>query len=484
MAADASAGAGAVYRGFGRGWTLAYALTERGAPLNAVWAASPTDVWAVGDRGAVLHFDGTDWTRVDVPSVMSLTAIAGTSGSDVVVGGAGGTLVTWDGKAWTVDKSVGTATVAGLLNVGGTLVGVTEKGELLKRGAAGWEKSTLTSPGAQTVAVRSLAVDAEGKLLIAGRVMLQGETQGQAALFHGAWGGSFDMTLGPVGGLFRGVASSAAGLLVTCDDKQVYTMGTPGGEHGGHDEHAEAEHEGGEHAEGQVLVGTKGLPSKPWFHQILWLMATLSAGLTAFYMFRLYFITFEGETRADPEVWAHCHENPLNMTVPLMLLAVLSVVGGWWGSDLHDWFAPVLRSAAERLHVDHHHTLMAYVPTLVGLTGIAIAFMMYGRPSGVAARLAEQYPRLYKVLYNKFYVDELYHLAVVRPFRVVGRIAHEAIDRIAIDGALVHGSASIWRVLGRALRPLQSGNVQQYAVAVAIGLAVLIWLVGMKPTLW
>ena len=461
---DVSTGTGAVYRGRGRGWTLEHQVSEKGAPLNAVWGSGPEDVWAVGDRGLVVHYNGKEWTRVEVPTVMSLTAITGTSATDVIAGGGGGTLLRWDGKAWAVESGIGTGTIVSLMNAGGTLVGATERGDLMKRGAAGWEKAVAKAPGVQSLAIRSVALDDQGKLWLAGRGSLQGADQTIAVALHGAWGGDFQLHTGPPGILFTGVVAGASGPTLTADNRQIYRLETQG--------------------ETTAFVPRSGVPSKPWFHQLLWILATISAGLTAFYMFRLYFITFEGETRADPEVWAHCHENPPNMTIPLIILAVLSVVGGWWGSDLQAWFGPVLATADARLQAEPHHTLMAYVPTAVGILGIGLAFAFYGRVSTRPAELAASFPRLYALLNNKFYVDELYHLIVVTPFRWVARLLHEVIDRLAVDGLLVHGSASIWKVLGRALRPLHAGNVQNYAVAVAVGLAVLIWLVGMKPTLW
>ena len=124
------------------------------------------------------------------------------------------------------------------------------------------------------------------------------------------------------------------------------------------------------------------------------------------------------------------------------------------------------------------------MPTAFGFVGILVAALWYLKKSNTPAMRAERYPRFYQALNNKFYVDEAYDFAIVRPFRKTAKIAHEIVDRIFVDGVLVHGAAAIWNAIGRALRRLQSGNVQHYAVAIAIGLAVLVWLVGMKPTLW
>ncbi|MBT9558194.1 MAG: NADH-quinone oxidoreductase subunit L [Myxococcales bacterium] len=456
---------GSIYRSGGRGWTLAHSLDGDPTHFNAAAAAGPNAAWFVGDRGVVVHYDGTEFKKVDVGSRVSLTAVAARSETEVYVGGASGTLLKYDGKAWGKVPGVGSAAVTGFAKLGNDLYGVSEDGGLLKLGAAGFEKVAFTAPGvAKGLQLRGITANADGKLVLVGRAVLQGKEGENAVYIEGLPSTGFGVLAGPTSGLFRAVAHGLGTTYATGDDKAMYAP-------------AAAE-------SGVVLERVASVPTKPWFHHILWVVATFSALLTAFYMFRLYFLTFEGQTRATPEAYDHCHETPSHMWGPLVILAILSIGGGWFGHSLYQWLSPVFATANTRLLLDDHHTLMAYVPTLFGAFGIAIAAVWYGLNSPVPRQLAERFPTVYRVLYNKFYVDELYHLAIVKPFRATARVVHEIIDRIFVDGALVHGAASIWSVLGRALRPLQNGNVQNYAVGIAVGLAIIIWLVGMKPTLW
>jgi hypothetical protein len=471
----AAAAYGTVYRSGGKGWTLAQPGGDDPAHLNAAWAVPGADeAWFVGDRGLVLHWTGTEFQKVAVGTTASLTAIVGRSATEVYAAGASGTLLKFDGKAWAPAPGIGGGNIIGLVAAGPSLVGATEKGDLLVLGAgpaATWTKAALNAPGlGAAVQLRSIAARADGQVVLAGRGKISGGEGVLALAFRGTPEKGFSILTGPRDVLFHGAAFGAEGLLVTSDDDPaakngpcaLYTAGN----------------------EATQLSVVADVPTKPWFHQILWVMATLGALLTAFYMFRLYFLTFEGETRADPEVYAHCHENPPAMVIPLILLAVLSISGGWLEGSLREWTEPVFRTAASRLHMEHHHGIGPWIPTVFGTLGIGLAVMWYWLPSNTPKVLAERFPFVYRVLNNKFYVDEFYHLVVVTPFRKAAKFSHEVIDRVVIDGALVHGSAAIWNALGRALRRLQTGNVQHYAVAVAVGLAILVWFVGMKPTLW
>jgi NADH-quinone oxidoreductase subunit L len=194
----------------------------------------------------------------------------------------------------------------------------------------------------------------------------------------------------------------------------------------------------------------------------LWLIGTVGAGMTAFYMFRLFFVTFSGETRADHEVAHHIHESPQSMTIPLVILAVLSFIGGYF--TLLRFLEPVFGGH----HETHVPFLAKWLPTLAGLGGIGLAYQMYVRDPGMADRLSQSFSSVYQLLLNKWYVDELYDLVVVRP--VVG-VAHwfwQVWDALVIDG-IVNTTARLFEFIGLLLRLWQTGNVQSYALSFLIG---------------
>ena len=221
-------------------------------------------------------------------------------------------------------------------------------------------------------------------------------------------------------------------------------------------------------------------------HWALWLLGTLTAGMTAFYVFRLFFLTFHGEPRS--EAAHHPHESPPAMTVPLMILGVLSVIGGWIGwphalgghNRFEAFLAPVFRTSAgaipavaagEHLGLERALTLVAI---LVGLSGIGLAYLLYVRRPALAQRAAEAAGALYRAALNKYYVDEVYQAVIVRPV-VVGstRFLWRVMDVAMIDGA-VNGVASCARGLGASVRRVQSGNIRSYAGWVVIGVLAVI----------
>ncbi|GAB4371196.1 MAG: NADH-quinone oxidoreductase subunit L [Deltaproteobacteria bacterium] len=222
-------------------------------------------------------------------------------------------------------------------------------------------------------------------------------------------------------------------------------------------------------------------------HVALWAVGTLAAGITAFYMFRLVFLTFFGESRMEPEVEKHVHESPYSMTVPLMILAVLSVAGGWIGipealgghNRFEQWLAPVFSHGAEgAAHgAAHHSAALEYLlmagSVAVALAGIALAWYLYRvRPEKPKA-IAEAAPGLYRTVLNKYYVDEIYDAAIVRTI-VNGSVwLWEAFDDLFIDG-IVNGVASLVRGAGGGLRRIQTGVVGNYAFSVLLGAVVLL----------
>ncbi len=221
----------------------------------------------------------------------------------------------------------------------------------------------------------------------------------------------------------------------------------------------------------------------------LWLLGLIGAGLTSFYMFRLIFLTFFGEPRYD-EHKVHVHESPYNMTVPLILLAILSTVGGWvaaphlvGGPDhfekfLHPVFtmyAPAAAAGAEGATEGVEapgmmllHALAGW-PVLIALAGLLLAWWFYIKSPQTPKKLADSLRAPYTLLLHKYYVDELYNAAIIQPLLWIStNVLWHVVDEGVIDGT-VNGVARVARESGSQLREIQSGNARSYATWVVIG---------------
>jgi NADH-quinone oxidoreductase subunit L len=223
----------------------------------------------------------------------------------------------------------------------------------------------------------------------------------------------------------------------------------------------------------------------------LYFVGLLTALLTAFYMFRLVFLTFWGKPRFDQH-HVHVHESPWSMLGPLVALAVLSVVGGWvaapalWGGkDLFTAFlAPVFGSGEAAHAIDEvaAHNLeltLAIVAVITALMGIAVAYWLYVRQPKKPEQLAKSLQPVYKTLLNKYWVDELYAATVVRPLVWISdHVLWKIVDVEAIDGT-VNGIAQGATAIGDSVRHTQSGNARSYASWVVVGalivIAILFW---------
>jgi NADH-quinone oxidoreductase subunit L len=218
---------------------------------------------------------------------------------------------------------------------------------------------------------------------------------------------------------------------------------------------------------------------------VLWLLGVFGAAMTAFYMFRLITLTFEGEKRFDHHR-VHPHEAPKTMTVPLIILAVLSIIGGFVGiphaSIIENWLEPVFSPAQYKLLGGEHtggliEYLLMFVSVAIAASGIYAARWIYLQRAELAVSLAKRYPRIYRTLLNKYYVDEIYDTVVVDPtVKISNDILWKAMDITMIDGS-VNGSAKIINGIGQVLRKIQTGMAQSYAVVFIGGiLFVITWL--------
>jgi NADH-quinone oxidoreductase subunit L len=242
--------------------------------------------------------------------------------------------------------------------------------------------------------------------------------------------------------------------------------------------------------------------SSPHGYWLLWGVAALAAGMTAFYMFRALFMTFFGESRVDHQVAHHVHESPKIMTVPLMVLAVLSVIGGYIGvphvlggaNHIHEFLAPVLGGGAEPAkahagisilsqawasggkgegHAAALELFMMGVSVIIALTGIGIAYLFYVKNPSLPKRTAEKWKGLYKLVFNKYYVDELYEILFIKSLKNLGTGLWRGFDDFVIDGT-INGIAYLIGWVSAALRKMQTGLVQNYAFSMVVGGIILV----------
>ncbi len=264
--------------------------------------------------------------------------------------------------------------------------------------------------------------------------------------------------------------------------------------------------------------------SSPQGNKLLWLIAAGAAGMTAFYMFRLVFMTFFNENRASHEVQHHIHESPKTMTVPLMILAFLSITGGYLGvphvlgggNHFHTYLEPVMglgpgkimQKAGEAISHEEavvvhgeghaameghggepgqghgegaasvHHSaaeefLLMGISVVIALLGIFLSYLMYMKNRNWPEKLAANFKMLHHAIFNKWFVDELYALTVVQPYHLLSDFFWKFVDVVIIDG-IVNGVAKIIGGISAVLRRLQTGLVQNYAVSVILGALVLV----------
>jgi NADH-quinone oxidoreductase subunit L len=216
-------------------------------------------------------------------------------------------------------------------------------------------------------------------------------------------------------------------------------------------------------------------------HPYVWLIGFITAGLTAFYMFRLIFLTFCGESRRSKNADHHLHESPSSMTAPLIILAMLSVLGGLIGlpvwmnlgsNKFFDFLSPSLQLAYQpEAHEVSHWTEMGFAGAsiLAAIIGIYTAYRLYIRRPKTAQELAVRFQWIHNLLYRKYYVDELYNFLFVRPAVWIStELMWKRMDIGVIDnavneaGRIVEDSSSI-------LKHVQNGLIRSYATWILLG---------------
>jgi NADH-quinone oxidoreductase subunit L len=208
-------------------------------------------------------------------------------------------------------------------------------------------------------------------------------------------------------------------------------------------------------------------------------LGIVTAALTAFYAFRLLFVAFYGKARMDKRTEAQVHESPWIMLVPMAMLAVLSLFGGYiglpaflkLGNAIDGFLSPVFASsnlahpAGEELTTEL--SLMG-LAVLAAAVGAFAAYWIYIRRWGLAARMTKSAEGLYRVVFNGYYVDEAYSEAIVKPLRMLARVLADGVEVRGIDGA-VKGLAWLVDAAGEWLRRLQTGLVRNYALVMLVG---------------
>lgn len=211
--------------------------------------------------------------------------------------------------------------------------------------------------------------------------------------------------------------------------------------------------------------------------RLVWILGTLSALLTAFYSFRLIFVTFHGDFRGTDEQRDHLHESPKTMTLPLIFLCLGAIAAGWVGippllggsEHFGHFLEPVLgHPASEASHAEEWMTMGLSVLAAGG--GILLAVLLYLKLKEIPGRLAERFSPVYNILWNKYFIDELYGLIVVRPVFFAARNIIVAVTDGAIIEGIVNGVPALIGRLGSKVRRMQDGVVQHYGAMMAFGL--------------
>jgi NADH-quinone oxidoreductase subunit L len=201
--------------------------------------------------------------------------------------------------------------------------------------------------------------------------------------------------------------------------------------------------------------------------------------MTAFYMFRLYATTFLGKFRGTHEQEHHLHESPAAMTIPLIVLAILSAVAGFVGvpavlggsHELEHFLAPIFAGSVKHQHAHHldHNTEYMLMGASVVLAAIAIivAVARFSKKPDLGEATG-----LGKVLENKWYVDELYNSIIVKPLRALSSFLSNVVEKLGVDGA-VNGVGKLVNYGSRQLRLLQSGQVAAYILMMVVAALIL-----------
>ncbi|MEO5357502.1 MAG: NADH-quinone oxidoreductase subunit L [Nitrospirae bacterium YQR-1] len=221
--------------------------------------------------------------------------------------------------------------------------------------------------------------------------------------------------------------------------------------------------------------------------KFVYLLGVITALLTAFYSFRLIYVTFHGSFRGGHEKEHHLHESPSNMTVPLVVLAVGAVGAGYAGiphvlgghNSFAAFLAPVVGHPKPHGSVSQEWFVMIS-SVVVAVTGILAAYYFYIKNTKIPDAIARNFSLVHKILYNKYYVDELYGLMIVKPaYWFSGTVINKVTDGVLIEG-IVNGLPALVGWFGKKLRKIQTGIVLHYCMYMAAGVLILLLVILSK----
>jgi NADH-quinone oxidoreductase subunit L len=223
--------------------------------------------------------------------------------------------------------------------------------------------------------------------------------------------------------------------------------------------------------------------------KVMWVIGVFTSFLTAFYMFRLLFLTFFGEFRGTEEQRHHLHESPASMTLPLIVLAVLSAIGGFMGAPmfvgkhyLADYLAPIftyskqILPAAFTTEPEHSTELMLMgISVLVAVVGIVLAYVQYVARAQRPAEDDAQRSAPESLVYHKYYIDELYDNLIVKPVMALSTGLYKFVENGIID-PIANGVGRVTLAGGQLLRNVQTGSVETYLILMVIGIVLILGL--------
>jgi NADH-quinone oxidoreductase subunit L len=220
-------------------------------------------------------------------------------------------------------------------------------------------------------------------------------------------------------------------------------------------------------------------------NKLLWALGMIGAAMTTFYMFRLYFLTFHGKFRGTHEQAHHLHESPKSMTIPLMVLAVLSVGGGWIGIPevlgghhfLEEFLAPVFENSSFRLVHHMSHTTEYWLmggATVVMLMFLWAAYTTYVKNNTLPDAEGAELKPTHKLIYNKYWIDELYENVFTKPLNFISEGLHKLVDNQIVDG-IVNGVGSAVTWVSGSVRLIQTGNIGFYVFVMVISIVLILF---------
>jgi NADH-quinone oxidoreductase subunit L len=220
---------------------------------------------------------------------------------------------------------------------------------------------------------------------------------------------------------------------------------------------------------------------------MLWFFGQVASILTAFYMFRLFFLTFFGKFRGTHEQEHHLHESPSTMTIPLIVLAALSIFGGvlglpeFWGTTnwFHHHLDPIIvHKNPSILNPMKEWTLM-FIATAAALATIFFAYMVYMKNNILPEAKDEKLTGIKKLIYNKYYVDEIYDAIIRKPLDLLSEAFYKFLDLQVVDG-IVNGVGSAVTGVSSLVRKVQTGHIGFYIFGMVLGIIAILFFTFIK----